>query len=107
MALIDQEPEVDTLAHIEDRIRKAVELVTRLRQEKDAALKELAETQAAWEEAQSANQKYQLGLQKAISQQRDINPAEVYSQLAADQNAMQSTFAVIGSSSRLSILKYL
>ena len=57
MALIDQEPEVDTLAHIEDRIRKAVELVTRLRQEKDAALKELAETQAAWEEAQGTNQK--------------------------------------------------
>jgi FtsZ-binding cell division protein ZapB len=57
MALIDQDPEVDTLAHIEDRIRKAVELVTRLRQEKDAALKELAETQAAWEEAQSTNQK--------------------------------------------------
>lgn len=57
MAIIDQEPEIDTLAHLEDRIQKAVELVTRLRQEKDAALKELADTQAAWEEAQTSNQK--------------------------------------------------
>jgi FtsZ-binding cell division protein ZapB len=57
MAIIDQEPEIDTLAHLEDRIQKAVELVTRLRHEKEAALKELAETQAAWEEAQNSNQK--------------------------------------------------
>ena len=57
MAIIDQEPEIDTLAHLEDRIQKAVELVTRLRQEKESALKELAETQAAWEETQSSNQK--------------------------------------------------
>lgn len=57
MSLIDQEPEVDTLSHLEDRIQKAVELVTRLRQEKEAVVKELAETQAAWEEAQASNQK--------------------------------------------------
>jgi FtsZ-binding cell division protein ZapB len=57
MATIDQEPEIDTLGHLEERIQKAVELVTRLRQEKEAALQELAETQAAWEEAQNSNQK--------------------------------------------------
>lgn len=58
MALIQEgAQEIDTLVHLEDRIQKAVELVTRLRQEKGAALKELAETQAAWEEAQAANQK--------------------------------------------------
>ncbi len=57
MSLIDQELEVDTLSHLEDRIQKAVELVTRLRQEKEAVVKELAETQAAWEEAQASNQK--------------------------------------------------
>jgi FtsZ-binding cell division protein ZapB len=57
MPLIDQEPEIDALAHLEDRIKRAVDMVARLRQEKDAALKELAETQAAWEEAQTANQK--------------------------------------------------
>jgi FtsZ-binding cell division protein ZapB len=54
MAATGQEPEVaggskeiDTLTHLEERIQKTVTLVHRLRQEKDAALKELAESQAA------------------------------------------------------------
>ncbi len=38
MAQVDQE--VDSLAGLEDRILKAVQLVGRLRQEKEAALKE-------------------------------------------------------------------
>jgi len=38
MAQVDQE--VDSLAGLEDRVMKAVQLVGRLRQEKDAALKE-------------------------------------------------------------------
>lgn len=38
MAQVDQE--VDSLAGLEDRILKAVQLVSRLRQEKEAALKE-------------------------------------------------------------------
>ncbi len=38
MAQVDQE--VDSLAGLEDRIMKAVQLVSRLRQEKEAALKE-------------------------------------------------------------------
>jgi FtsZ-binding cell division protein ZapB len=45
MAATGQEPEIDTLSHLEERIQKAVALVNRLRQEKDAALKELAESQ--------------------------------------------------------------
>lgn len=49
--------ETDALAQLEERIQRAVVLVTRLRQEKENALKELAETQAAWEESQSANTK--------------------------------------------------
>jgi len=57
MATAHQDAEVDTLAHLEDRIQRAVALVHRLREEKDAALKELAETQAAWEESQTANMK--------------------------------------------------
>jgi FtsZ-binding cell division protein ZapB len=40
-----REPENDTLGHLEERIQKAVALVQRLRQEKDAALKELAASQ--------------------------------------------------------------
>jgi hypothetical protein len=45
MAATGQEPEIDALTHLEDRIQKAVALVNRLRQEKDLALKELAESQ--------------------------------------------------------------
>ena len=55
MAAIGQEPEIDTLTHLEDRIQKAVALVNRLRQEKDAALKELAATHAAYTESQASN----------------------------------------------------
>lgn len=55
MAAIGQEPEIDTLGHLEERIQKAVALVNRLRQEKDSALKELAATQAAFAESQDAN----------------------------------------------------
>ncbi|HEY3826421.1 MAG TPA: cell division protein ZapB [Bryobacteraceae bacterium] len=50
-----QEQEIDSLSHLEERIQKAVALVNRLRQEKDAALKELSATQAAFAESQSAN----------------------------------------------------
>jgi FtsZ-binding cell division protein ZapB len=58
MALLDLETqEPDALAQLEERIQRAVALVTKLRQEKDAALKELAETQVAWEESQTANMK--------------------------------------------------
>ena len=42
MAATARETETDTLGHLEDRIQKAVALVHRLRQEKEAALKELA-----------------------------------------------------------------
>jgi FtsZ-binding cell division protein ZapB len=58
MSLIDPEinaQETDALGLLEERIQRAVALVTRLRQEKEAALTELAETQAAWEESQNAN----------------------------------------------------
>jgi len=60
MSLIDPEittQETDALGLLEERIQRAVALVTRLRQEKEAALTELAETQAAWEESQNANSK--------------------------------------------------
>jgi FtsZ-binding cell division protein ZapB len=55
MAAIGQEPEIDTLSHLEERIQKAVALVNRLRQEKDAALKELAATHTAYTESQASN----------------------------------------------------
>lgn len=46
MATSRQDPEIDSLGHLEERIQKAVALVIRLRQEKEAALKELAESQS-------------------------------------------------------------
>ena len=57
MAATGQEPEIDTLSHLEERIQKAVALVNRLRQEKEAALKELVATQQAFEESQNTNTK--------------------------------------------------
>jgi flagellar hook-associated protein 3 FlgL len=57
--------------------------------------------------AERANEAYAAALQKGISQARDIDPAQAYSQLAADRYAMEATFAVLGSMSRMSILKYL
>ena len=57
MAAPGQEPEIDTLSHLEERIQKAVALVNRLRQEKEAALKELVATQQAFEESQNTNTK--------------------------------------------------
>ena len=73
----DQDPDADALAYLEDRILKAVSLVKSLRadketlalerdallEEKELFSKELADTQAAWEEAQTANQKLSQQLQ--------------------------------------------
>ncbi len=57
MSLLDTELETDSLGQLEERIQRAVALVIKLRQEKEATLRELAETQAAWEESQTANTK--------------------------------------------------
>ena len=54
MAAIQQELEIDTLTHLEDRVQKAVALVQRLRLEKDAVLKDLASTKARLEEEETA-----------------------------------------------------
>jgi FtsZ-binding cell division protein ZapB len=72
MPIADQEPEVDTLAHLEERIQRAVALVVRLRQEKDAALKELAETQAAWEESQTTGQKLSQELEALRAERKQV-----------------------------------
>jgi FtsZ-binding cell division protein ZapB len=55
MAAIVQEPEIDTLSHLEERIQKAVALVHHLRQEREAALKQLAATQASLADSQDTN----------------------------------------------------
>ncbi len=47
--------DVDSLGHLEERIQQTVELVLRLRVEKQSALAELAETKAALEDATAQN----------------------------------------------------
>jgi FtsZ-binding cell division protein ZapB len=64
--------EPDALSQLEQRIQAAVALVIRLRQEKDGALKELAETQAAWEESQNANEKLSAELQALRSERAQV-----------------------------------
>jgi FtsZ-binding cell division protein ZapB len=57
MTAIGQQPEIDTLTHLEDRIQKAVALVHLLRQEKEAALRDLAASQELCNESQEINAK--------------------------------------------------
>lgn len=75
MSLIDPEitaPQTDALGMLEERIQRAVALVVRLRQEKDSALTELAETQAAWEESQNANAKLTEELNAMHSERNQV-----------------------------------
>jgi len=55
MATTGPELEIDALTQLEERVQKAVALVQRLRQEKDALTKDLAATQSALEDSQIAN----------------------------------------------------
>jgi FtsZ-binding cell division protein ZapB len=52
---MQQQPEADTLANLEERIQRAVALVNRLRQEKDTAVRELAETRSSLSQSQEEN----------------------------------------------------
>jgi FtsZ-binding cell division protein ZapB len=72
MATTTQEPEVDTLSHLEERIQKAVALVIRLRQEKDAALKELAATQQAFAESRNANAQLAGEIEELRSERQQV-----------------------------------
>jgi FtsZ-binding cell division protein ZapB len=54
MATTGQLPDTDALSHLEERIQRAVALVQRLRQEKEAALKELDASQTALEDSRTA-----------------------------------------------------
>ena len=50
MSTPQSESELDSLANLEERIRRAVELVATLKAERDAALSDLAEARAAMAE---------------------------------------------------------
>ena len=72
MATTKLDLEVDTLGHLEERIQKAVALVIRLRQEKEAALKEVAATQQALAESQSANEQLAGEIEELRSERQQV-----------------------------------
>ena len=53
MSTPQPESELDSLANLEERIRRAVELVAALKEERDAALSDLAEARVAMAELAS------------------------------------------------------
>lgn len=57
--------------------------------------------------AQSGNQAYRLSLTRALSEERDADPAAAYSILAADRATVEATYAVLGAQRGLSLVKYL
>jgi len=52
---VASEAEPDTLAQIEERVLRTVELVNTLRQERDSALRQLAEARSSGEIAEASN----------------------------------------------------
>jgi FtsZ-binding cell division protein ZapB len=72
MATMQQQPEVDTLANLEERIQRAVALVNRLRQEKDTAVRELAETRSSLSQSQEENQRLASELDGMREERRQV-----------------------------------
>ncbi|MBI3473112.1 MAG: hypothetical protein HY013_17280 [Candidatus Solibacter usitatus] len=64
--LSDQEP--DSLATLEERILQAVQLVASLRQEKDAALAQLAAQTAELESLRAEKKKVRTRIEKLLAQ---------------------------------------
>ena len=72
MATMQQQPEVDTLANLEERIQRAVALVNRLRQEKETAVRELAETRSSLSQSQEENQRLTNELDSLREERRQV-----------------------------------
>jgi FtsZ-binding cell division protein ZapB len=69
---MQQQPEVDTLANLEERIQRAVALVNRLRQEKETAVRELAETRSSLSQSQEENQRLTSELDGMREERRQV-----------------------------------
>ncbi len=65
-------PEEDALASLEDRIRRAVELVVELRAERDAAIAELASARKAVAPALAETQKLRLELEALRGERKQV-----------------------------------
>jgi len=72
MATMQQQPEVDTLANLEERIQRAVALVNRLRQEKETAVRELAETRSSLSQSQEENHRLTSELDALREERRQV-----------------------------------
>jgi FtsZ-binding cell division protein ZapB len=72
MPATGQEPEVDSLSHLEDRIQKAVALVGRLRQERDTALRDLASTRNDLGQSQEANAQLNEEIEAMRSERQQV-----------------------------------
>jgi len=72
MATMQQQPEVDTLANLEERIQRAVALVNRLRQEKDTAVRELADTRSSLSQSQEENARLNGELDALREERRQV-----------------------------------
>jgi FtsZ-binding cell division protein ZapB len=72
MAPTEQEPEVETLANLEERIQRAVALVSRLRQERDSAQKDLADTRSSLQESQQENARLNSELDAMREERRQV-----------------------------------
>jgi FtsZ-binding cell division protein ZapB len=65
-------PEEDALASLEDRIRRAVDLVVELRAERDAALAELASARKAVAPALAETQKLRTELEALRGERKQV-----------------------------------
>ena len=71
-SLTDDSSAIDALADLEDRIRKAVELLTTLRAERDAVAAELAAARDAAGSAQADAQKHRRELEALRAERKEI-----------------------------------
>ena len=75
------EQETDSLSSLEDRIQQAIQLVTRLRQERDAAIEEAAEAKSEAERLggelktlQAERKQVRARVEKLLGQIDQLNP---------------------------------
>jgi len=73
-SLLDEaeEQELDPLSRLEERIQRAVSLVVKLREEKEAAEKELAEAQRAVDDGRAENAKLTEELEALRSERKQV-----------------------------------
>jgi FtsZ-binding cell division protein ZapB len=72
MATMQQQPEVDTLSNLEERIQRAVALVNRLRQERETALKDLDETRSNLQKSEDEGATLRSELEAMREERRQV-----------------------------------